>query len=204
MNCLKCGKELRVFQKMVGTDEKGNPIWRQCGACDYCKTEMDLGNYSPKKKRSTPLIVIGVIVVAIVVLAAIGSLGSSDNKQDVGQNEQQSINETQGKEYIEITASDLIDAFNENQVNCKNLYDKKDIKVTGAVKSVGTDILDQVYVCLNHDNDYVVIGIQCYAKNKTEEDKISKLKEGDVITVVGVGDCGSLSFSLKDAEIIDR
>lgn len=106
-------------------------------------------------------------------------------------------------EYIEITSSELIDIYNENQVKCRQLYDGKTLMVTGSVKSVGTDILDQVYVCLDHDTEFVFVGIQCYAKDDETENKIAELKEGDVITVMGDGECGSLSFSIKKAEILN-
>lgn len=105
-------------------------------------------------------------------------------------------------EYIEITSSELIDIYNENQVKCRQLYDGKVLMVTGSVKSVGTDILDQVYVCLDHDTEYVFVGIQCYAKDDETENKIAELKEGDIITVKGDGECGSMSFSIKNAEIL--
>ena len=107
------------------------------------------------------------------------------------------------EEYIEITSSDLIDIYNENQVKCKQLYDGKLLAVTGSVKSVGTDILNQVYVCLDHDTEYVFVGIQCYAKDAETENQIAELKEGDIITVIGEGECDSLSFSIKSAEIVN-
>lgn len=76
------------------------------------------------------------------------------------------------------------------------------MKVTGTVSSVGTDVLDEVYVCLGSDTSFTIVGIQCYAKDKNTENKIAELKEGDIITVSGKGKCGSLSFTIQDAEII--
>ena len=104
--------------------------------------------------------------------------------------------------YIKITSTDLIALYNENQVKCKQQYDKQLLEVTGSVQSVGTDILDNTYVCLGSDTEFTFVGIQCYAKNEDEVNKIAELKEGDIITVRGKGDCGSLSFSLKKAEIV--
>lgn len=106
-------------------------------------------------------------------------------------------------DYIEITSTDLIDAYNENQVKCKQMYDGKKLKVSGTVKSVGTDIMDDVYVCLDHDTEMVFVGIQCYAKDESTENQIAELQEGDFITVVGDGECGSMSFSLRNTEIVE-
>jgi hypothetical protein len=105
--------------------------------------------------------------------------------------------------YIQITSTDLIAAYKDNQVNCKQLYDNQLLEVTGKVQSVGTDIMDNTYVCLGSDDEYTFVGIQCYVKNEDEINKIAQLKEGDVITVKGKGDCGSLSFSIEKAEIIE-
>lgn len=104
--------------------------------------------------------------------------------------------------FIKVTSTDLIAIYKDNQVKCKKLYDKQLLEVTGTVQNVGTDILDNTYVCLGSDTEMTIVGIQCYAKNKDEVDKIAELKEGDIITVRGKGDCGSLSFSLDKAEII--
>ncbi len=104
---------------------------------------------------------------------------------------------------IKITSTELIDTFNANSVKCKNLYDKQLMEVTGTVQSVGEDILGNIYVCLGHDIEFTFVGIQCYAKDKDTETRIAELLEGDVITVRGTGDSGSLSFSLEKATIVD-
>ena len=105
-------------------------------------------------------------------------------------------------EYLAITSTDLIGAYNENQVKCKQLYDGQYLEVTGPVQSVGTDVLNQTFVCLGSETEYTFVGIQCYTKNEDTINQISELKEGDVITVRGIGSCGSLSFDLNKIEII--
>lgn len=105
------------------------------------------------------------------------------------------------EEYIDITSTELIDAYNENQVKCKQKYDGKLIKVTGKVDSVGTDIMGTTYVCLGHDTEFTFVGVQCYAKDDDTINQIAELKEGDLITVSGKGECGSLSFSIKNSKI---
>lgn len=169
--------------------------------CKHCQSEM------PKKAKVCPtcrrkqggkLKWIIITIVAIGIIGSVAGGGSSEGTKDTktAEKKQEEV------AYTEITSSELIDAYKENQVKCKQDYDGKDIKVTGAVTSVGTDVLNQVYVCLGHDSDITFVGIQCYAKDKDVENEIASLKEGDVITVVGKGECGSLTFSIKDAEII--
>lgn len=105
-------------------------------------------------------------------------------------------------EYLSVSASEIIDLFRDNQVKCKKLYDKKKMRITGRVDSIGTDVLGKAYVCLGHDESFTFVGIQCFAKDKDTKEKISELSKGDIITIQGVGDCGSMSFSLLKAQIV--
>lgn len=164
--------------------------------CPYCKK-------NPNGMGSLKWVII--VVAAFFVFGVIASIGSKndDTQQESGNGVASESQDPVEVQYIEITATELIDSYDDNQVKCKQLYDDQDLKVTGTVKSMGTDILDHVYVSLGHDTRYVIVGIQCYAKDKDTENQIAELKEGDVITVVGKGDCGSLSFSLKNAEILE-
>lgn len=176
--------------------------------CKHCQTEI------PKKAKVCPncrkkqggKLKWVLIVLAAIIFINIVSGGGDDDSDKVADSKPKQEKQEQKEDkvdYVEITSTELIDAYNENQVKCKQNYDGKDIKVTGTVSSVGTDILDTVYVCLGHDTDFTFVGIQCYAKDKDTENKIAELKEGDVITVTGKGECGSLTFSLKKAEIVE-
>lgn len=107
------------------------------------------------------------------------------------------------EEYTEVTSTELIDAYNENQVKCKQTYDGKMLKVTGKVQSVGTDIMGTTYVCLGHDTEFTFVGIQCYAKDNETINQIAELREDDLIVIAGKGDCGSLSFSIENAKIVE-
>lgn len=188
--------------------------------CKHCQTEISKkAKVCPncKKKQGGK---IKWVIIVIVVLAIIGSIAGGNDEEGNVKNMVESSQSTANKkneenststysdekdvvEYVEITSTDLINSFNENQVKCKQEYDSKMLKVTGTVTSIGTDVLNQVYVCLGSDEEFTIIGIQCYAKDKDVENKIAELKEGDVITVTGKGECGSLSFSLKKAEIVE-
>lgn len=174
----------------------------------------------PNKKKPNILFI---VLMVIGVLLFIGVLGSIINPEDETTPPADTSKEASSKSgedprgtadptkaptptedpYIKISSTDLITAYKDNQVKCKQLYDKQLLEVTGTVESIGTDILDQTYVCLGSDTELTFVGIQCYAKNDDEINKIANLREGDVITVRGKGDCGSLSFSLDKAEIIE-
>ena len=184
----------------------GMQISKQAVICPHCRRK--------QKNEKVKWIVIG-IVCFVVIGGMASSLTNNDtsntssnqnNTVDVGSsdttNVQPETKTTDTSNYIEITSSQLIDLYKDNQVKCKQLYDNQKLKVTGKVESIGTDVLNQTYVCLGHDNQYTFVGIQCYAKDAQTQSKIAELNKGDIITVAGIGECGSMSFDLKKAEII--
>lgn len=177
-----------------------------------------------KDGRKKVLSIVSLIVCAFWIILAISVGGDSDGKKDenrtesqnVTQDEEGSFDESKQKkeeqkkkdfadseEYTEVTSTELINSYNDNQVKCKQTYDGKMLKVSGKVQSVGTDIMGDTYVCLGHDTEFTFVGVQCYAKDDDTINQIAELKEGEEITVCGKGECGSLSFSLKDTKIID-
>ncbi len=175
-------------------------------------------------KKTFSIVSICICVFWVIMLVSVGG-DDSGNKKDEISIESQSViqdevddkieseivkNEKEKKpeekpsvseEYIDITSTELIDAYNGNQVKCKQMYDGKMIKVTGKVDSVGTDIMGTTYVCLGHDTEFTFVGVQCYAKDEKTINEIAELKEGDIITVSGKGECGSLAFSIKNSKI---
>ncbi len=185
--------------------------------CRHCRNQIDLSveicPYCHKKQSLNWIKLIFWVCIFIAVIAfANHEGGKTENSETINlQNTTQAANNSKSTtketttevtiKYIELTSTELIDSYNENSVKCKQLYDKKNLKVTGIVSDVGEDIFGSVYVCLEHDTEYTFIGIQCYAKDKQTENKIAELKKGDEITVQGIGDCGSLTFSLIKATI---
>ena len=175
-------------------------------------------------KKTFSIVSICICVFWVIMLVSVGGDDSGDRKNEISvesqsvmqdesddeggseivKNEREKKNEEKpsaSEEYIDITSTELIDAYNENQVKCKQTYDGKMIKVTGKVDSVGTDILGTTYVCLGHDTEFTFVGVQCYAKDEDTINEIAELKEGDIITVSGKGECGSLSFSINNSKI---
>lgn len=175
-------------------------------------------------KKTFSIISICICVFWVVMLISVGGNDSGDKKEEINV-ESQSVMQDESdiekesettkieeknkaeekpsvsEKYIDITSTELIDAYNDNQVKCKQIYDGKMLRVTGKVDSVGTDIMGTTYVCLGHDTEFTFVGVQCYAKDDNTINEIAELKEGDIITVSGKGECGSLSFSIRNTKI---
>lgn len=223
IKCPECGKE--ISDKAASCPSCGCPIsqasndyqtdYRNVSYAnnEYDDDEPEPKNYWVKYILKTFLGVIGGLIVLSIV---INIFSNTKKKTEVATQEQtiynsheQFYDETYDEQvepeivYTPITSTELITLYKDNQVKCKQVYDGVMLEVTGSVTSVGTDVLDQTFVCLGNDEDeYTFIGIQCIASDENTEKMIAELHEGDVITVRGKGDCGSLSFSLENSEII--
>lgn len=208
MKCPKCGKEYEgKFCPECGTPS-GQASPAQNGPLPAGGTQFP----APSKKKGgclkIALIVIGIFIV-LGVLGTIFGEPSDSSDQSTPQSAPNTPSSASSAEptpepapsYIEVSATDLLAAYDENTVSADNQYKGQLLKVTGTVGSIGKDILDDAYVTLTNDNEYSIISVQCYfAKDNLEG--ISTLKEGDVVTITGTCDGSSLNVILKGCNLV--
>lgn len=99
----------------------------------------------------------------------------------------------------EVDAGDICVAYDENEVNCKNLYEGKTLRVTGVIEDIGIDVLDKHYLILysgSFDKTYVTL--HCTMSDDVD---ISSLSKDTTITLVGTYSNSVLSPELKDCTI---
>lgn len=99
---------------------------------------------------------------------------------------------------IAITAKEMLQEYDDNEVKADKKYCDKLVTVTGKVNDVGKDVLDDVYVSVGTGNEYEFPTIQCYFSDERELEKVSDLKKGDEITLTGTCDGLSMNVLLKD------
>ncbi len=93
--------------------------------------------------------------------------------------------------YIEITANDLWNAFDENEINAEQKYNGKTIRVTGIISDINSaETFVNANVLLLVDNSYFGC-VQCNfdSKNATV---LADLHKGESVTIEGT--CGTLSL----------
>ena len=106
-------------------------------------------------------------------------------------------------EYIEVSASDLIKAYDENGVAADLEYKDKLLKVTGIIGSIDTDIMDDAYVTLEDSyNKYNWTSVQCYF-NSDKLDELAKLKTGEEVTIIGTCTGSLFNVSLENCSIAE-
>lgn len=213
MKCPKCGNEYEgKFCPECGTPAVQTPISQNAALPNG-----SLPPVQPQKKKGGCL---KIVLIVIGVFFALGILGAifgetedtSSNSVPSGAPSSVSVAEptpTSTPEptpeptpsYIEVSATDLLAAYEENTVAADNQYKGQLLKVTGTVGSIGKDILDDAYVTLTNDDEYSLISVQCYFA-KDNLDGIATLKEGDTVSIIGKCDGSTLNVLLKNCDLV--
>jgi outer membrane biosynthesis protein TonB len=108
--------------------------------------------------------------------------------------------EAEEKAIIKISAVDLAEAYEENEVKADKNYKSKTVEVKGKIKEIGV-MFGQTFVVLSSGKDFSLTDIQCFFKDESEIDKIADLKKGDTITVTGVVDGKSMNVGINKCKI---
>ena len=146
----------------------------------------------------------------VVILAIIGAAAGGNKKSEGSGSTTSSTASTQStpqeestpeETAIEVTAVDLIAAYDENEVSADNEYKDKTLKITGTVSDIGVDVANRSYIMLKDENDpYAILGVQCYFEDD-QKDAIAQLKKGDAVTVTGTCEGKVVSVSIKDCQV---
>ena len=102
---------------------------------------------------------------------------------------------------IEVTAKEMLQEYDDNEVKADEKYRDKLVTVTGKINDVGKDILDEAYVSVGTGSEYEFITVQCYFSDEEELKKVSDLNKGDDITLTGTCDGMSINILLNDCVI---
>ncbi len=142
------------------------------------------------------------IITFLLVLFAIGMVGAAMNPPKEGERRGSSSGNTPQKKAaakidFTVSATDLVQAYKDNEVAADVKYKGKALKVTGIVTSIKKDITSEIYVTLKGTG---FRSVQCYFED-SENSKVANLKKGDELTVIG--DCHGLMMNvlMKECEI---
>lgn len=142
---------------------------------------------------------------AIIVIIAIGALGSRGDKE--AQTDKATANvelaekETKQEEVIDITitGADLAKAFEDNEVKAKKDYTGKRAEITGTVQDIG-EMFGQTYIVLESQEEFSITNVQCFFKDEKEIDKIATLEKGNEVTIIGTIGEKSINVSVNDCK----
>ena len=101
------------------------------------------------------------------------------------------------KPSLKVSAVKLYNDYNANEIAADEKYKGKIIEVTGVVRDIGNDIMDNAYVTLIGDQYFG--DIQCYFDEKSI---VAGLSKGKKITVIG--NCSGLMMNVQVNNCIVR
>lgn len=186
--------------------------------CRHCGAEIAAGaKICPKcgGKNKRPLYKKPwfLVLAVLVILSVAGSLGgqsgspASNGGAEMAVQEDAARADTENVEELSYTAcsvSEMMELLEKNALKASEQYDGQYVQVTGRLAVIDSG---GNYIVLHpQDNEFAIIGVQCYLKNETQKAAIMELSVGDTVTVkgkvTGVGEV--LGYSLDIEEILPQ
>ena len=133
-------------------------------------------NYSKMKKFLT-----------LVVIFFFSVIGIASLEDDVP------VIDSQTTPVLSVNSKTLYKDYSNNEIAADDKYKGKIIQVTGTIRDIGNDIMDDAYVTLIGDEFFG--DIQCFFSDKSN---LVDVKKGQRITVVGYCDGLFLNVLLKN------
>ena len=110
---------------------------------------------------------------------------------------------TANKSDFNVTVEAICKEYKNNEIAADKKYKGKMIKVVGKVDDVKKDIMDNFYVTLKRSDPYTLETVQCFFDDEHEE-KLSNLKKGATVTILGRGDGLMMNVLLQDCELVSK
>ena len=175
--------------------------------CKVCGKEISKGAKCPNCGKDSRCFVsrhkVLTVIGGLVIIAALGSItgGNSNNKiSDSKQtnvsvedsNKQTSVstensNKKQMEPELNISATELINAYKENEIKADKMYKGKIVEVNGIVDAIDSGIDDKAIVRLSDGDEFSFYNVHCYIDDENQ-DKACELKKGENVTIIGKED----------------
>lgn len=174
--------------------------------CKYCKTEIPAdAKICPQCRKKLRGGKLKWVLIVLLVLAIIGSAAGENGSRTDSKNSSNpntgSVKETPKTiEYTPASVNDMTTELDNNALSASKKYKGQYLEVTGKLSNIDSS---GDYINLTSDEDFAIIGVQCYIKNDEQESKVMSMKVGDTVTLKGkCTDVGEvLGYSLDIDEI---
>lgn len=167
--------------------------------CKHCKTEIPYGAKICPQCRKKQGGVLKWVIIAIVVIGIIGAAagGGDDEPKEVSstnsttQEEQNNATDTQKKEeetkeeitYTAYTVTQMMDDLKANALKAESTYKDQYVEITGRLSNIDSS---GKYISLRpEDDEWAIIGVQCYIKSEEQKEKVMEMSVDDVVTLKG-------------------
>ena len=190
--------------------------------CKVCGKEISKGAKCPNCGKDSRCFVsrhkVLTVIGGLVIIGALGSIigGNSNNK--ISDSKQTSVsienndskqtsvstensNKKQMEPELNISATELINAYKENEIKADKMYKGKIVEVNGIVDAIDSGIDDKAIVRLSNGDEFSFDNVQCCIDDENQ-DKACELKKGENVTIIGKAD-GEIAGTpfIKDCKI---
>lgn len=183
-------------KKMVTCKHCNQEIASNAKVCPHCGAK----NKKPIYKRTW-----FIVLFVVLLLGAIGGSGE-ESTPSKNTNANTSVNVSTEATMPEITycaydVSELVDDLNGNALKASEKYKGQYVELTGRLNVIDSN--GKYISIVPSDEDFAIIGVQCYIKSDEQKNVVMDLSIGDILTVKGyIKDVGEvLGYSLDIDEI---
>ena len=88
---------------------------------------------------------------------------------------------------LSISATELINAYKENEVKADKMYKGKIVEVNGIVDGIDSGISDEAIIRLSDGDEFSIYTVSCYIDDENQ-DKACELNKGENVTIIGKAD----------------
>ena len=190
--------------------------------CKVCGKEISKGAKCPNCGKDSRCFVsrhkVLTVIGGLVIIGALGSITGGNSNNKISDSKQTSVsvensdskqtsvsNENSNKKQMEpelnISATELINAYKENEVKADKIYKGKIVEVNGIVDAIDSGIDDKAIVRLSDGDEFSFDNVQCCIDDENQ-DKACELKKGENVIIIGEasGEIAGTPF-IKDCKI---
>ncbi len=100
-----------------------------------------------------------------------------------------------------VSATDLINAFDQNELRAEAHFEDKTLAITGRVGDIATDLFGTPYVTLESGDDFQFRSVQCFF-SRSDKSLLASLNPGQRISFRGRVDGLMMNVLVKDCSIV--
>lgn len=148
--------------------------------CKHCQSDI------PKKAKVCPNCKkkqggkLKTVLLVILVIGIVGSFIPREETEEV-KTEETTVKEELKVEYVSCDVDSMMELLNSNALKAEKEYSNKYLEVTGRLGVIDSS---GKYISLYPINDeWAIIGIQCYVKDESHLDKVLELSKDDIVTL---------------------
>ena len=190
--------------------------------CKVCGKEISKGAKCPNCGKDSRCFVsrhkVLTVICGLVIIGALGSVTGGNSNNKISDSKQTSVsvensdskqtsvstensNKKQMEPELSISATELINAYKENEIKADKMYKGKIVEVNGIVDGINSGIDDKAIVILSDGDEFSFDNVQCCIDNDNQ-DKACELEKGQNVTIVGRAD-GEIAGTpfIKDCKI---